>query len=126
MGFVEPALGSRMHSFGVVLEGALLTEGRWIDFLHEVAQAIGMSPVADPVVFTYPLNDKGGTGQTVFLPITESFLALDTWPDHHGAYLFVCSCRPYFSADIDRVAAEFGLKPARDNGRRFYAELNLK
>jgi hypothetical protein len=35
------------------------------------------------------------------LPITESFLALDTWSDHDGAYLFVCSCRPFRSDDID-------------------------
>lgn len=114
-----------MHSLGVVLRGHLLP-ARWIELLHEVAKAIGMSAVADPVVFDYPLDGKGGVGMTAMLPITESFIVLDTWSDHSGAYLFVCSCRPYYSADVDKVAALFGLKPGANGGGRFYAELNLK
>jgi len=114
-----------MHSFGVVLVGKL-TDQNWIAFLHEVAKAIGMTAVAEPAVWSYPINGKGGTGQTIVLPITESFLALDTWSDHEGAYLFVCSCRDYFSADIDAAAAAFGLKVSLGSGKRFYAELNLK
>lgn len=113
-----------MHSLGVVLQGTL-TGQRWVEFLHAVARAIGMSAIAEPAIWNYPLDGKGGTGQTILLPITESFLALDTWFDHRGAYLFVCSCRPYFSADIDKVATEFGLKPQLAPGRRWYAELNL-
>lgn len=114
-----------MHSLGVVLRGALPSP-RWMEFLHEVAKAIGMSAVGEPAVWTYPLEGRGGNGQTMLLPITESFLALDTWSDHDGAYLFVCSCRPYYSADIDAVANAFGLKTALNAGARFYNELNLK
>jgi len=126
MGFVEPALGEKMHSFGVVLVGKL-TDQNWIAFLHEVAKAIGMTAVADPAVWTYPTADgKGGNGQTVVLPITESFLALDTWADHEGAYLFVCSCRSFFSVDIEAVAKTFALKVSLQPGKRFYHELNLK
>jgi len=121
----EPPLGSRMHAYGVVLKGAL-SGTRWIEFLQAVAQAIGMNAVAEPAVWTYPVEGKGGTGQTIVLPITESFLALDTWADHDGAYLLVCSCREYFSADIDKVTIAFGLKAEIVTGRRFYAELNLK
>jgi S-adenosylmethionine/arginine decarboxylase-like enzyme len=121
---IEPPLGSRMHAYGVVLQG-VLSGPRWIEFLQAVAQAIGMSAVAEPAVWTYPVEGKGGTGQTIVLPITESFLALDTWADHDGAYLLVCSCRPYFSADINKVATSFGLTAELATGRRFYAELNL-
>jgi hypothetical protein len=113
-----------MHSLGLVLLGQL-SEGRWIELLHAVARGIGMTAVGDPVVFTYPLDGKGGTGQSLFLPITESFIALDTWRDHCGAYLFVCSCRPYAVPDIEKVAIGFGLKPAVNGGGRFYAELDL-
>ena len=60
------------------------------------------------------------------LPITESFLALDTWADHKGAYLFVCSCRSFFTVDIEAVANGFGLKVSLHPGKRFYHELNLK
>jgi hypothetical protein len=127
----DVALGERMHSFGLVLRGSLADnphppEQAWISFLHSVAKAIGMQAVAEPVVFTYPIDGKGGTGQSLFLPITESFLALDTWDDHDGAYLFVCSCRPFDRAVIDAAARQYGLEPARNGGGRFYAELNLK
>lgn len=124
MAIVEPPLGQRMHSLGIVLQGQL-PPPRWIEFLHAVAKAIGMNAVAEPKIWDYPTDGKGGNGQTIVLPITESFLALDTWADHRGAYLFVCSCRPYFSKDVDTVAAAFGLKTALVPGKRFYAELDL-
>lgn len=120
----DVALGERIRAFGVVLHGGL-AETRWVQFLHEVALSIGMSAVADPAVWTYPVDGKGGSGQTIVLPITESFLALDTWPDHRGAYLFVCSCRPYRTEDIDAVAALFGLKASHDEDGRFRHELKL-
>lgn len=125
MSIVEPPLGERIRAFGVVLRGSL-PETRWTQFLHEVALAIGMSAVGDPAIWTYPIEGKGGNGQTMVLPITESFLALDTWPDHSGAYLFVCSCRQFYSEDIDAVASLFGLKASRDEDGRFRAELKLK
>jgi hypothetical protein len=116
--------GSRMHSFGVVLKGDL-TEVRWLEFLHEVTTAIGMSAVDDAKTWKYPLHGKGGVGMTVLLPITESFLALDTWPDHRGAYLFVCSCRPFDGYVVEGVARQAGLVPNETGTARFYAELNL-
>jgi hypothetical protein len=121
---VTAALGARMHSLGMVVRGTLSRE-RWIEMLHAVARAVGMTPVGKETVCYYPVDGKGGTGQTIFLPITESFLILDTWSDHDGAYLFVCSCRPYFSADVDKVAQQFGLKIALNGERRFYRELSL-
>lgn len=125
MSLSKAELGVRMHSFGLVLHGALPSL-RWIEFLKEVATAIGMAAVGEPAVWTYPLHGKGGKGQTMVLPITESFLALDTWSDHDGAYLFVCSCRNFVSVDIEAVSASFGLQPSFDETGRFRAELNLK
>jgi hypothetical protein len=120
----EVSLGERMHVLGVVLRGQL-EELRWLEFLSAVARAIGMDAVGEPKVWTYPFEGKGGTGQTILLPITESFLALDTWKDHSGAYLFICSCRPFDSLVVDRVAREFGVEPTQDHNRRFAAELHL-
>lgn len=128
----ETPLGEKMHSLGVVLRGKpSLGVGRkqetcWLAFLHSVAEAIGMSAVDTPAVWTYPVNGKGGVGQTIVLPITESFLALDTWPDHRGAYLFVCSCRPFDRFVVDRTARSWGMAPQCNGGGQFYAELNLK
>lgn len=123
MPIADPALGLRMRSFGVALHGRL-PEPRWKQLLNEVALAIGMTAVGEAAVWSYPVEGKGGTGQTIMLPITESFLVLDTWSDHDGAYLFVCSCRAFYSEDIDQVVRLFGLKPSMDS--RFRAELNLQ
>lgn len=125
MGFPDLHLGERMHAFGVVLRGQL-DEDRWTRFLHALAEAIGMSAVSPPAVWTYPMHGKGGVGQTFVLPITESFLALDTWSDHQGAYLFVCSCRAFDPFAVDRVASDFDLAAEHEQNRRFYAELHLK
>ena len=118
-------LGLRIRTFGLVLKGEL-AQTRWLQFLSEVALAIGMNAVGEPAVWTYPVNGKGGVGQTIVLPITESFLALDTWPDHDGAYLLVCSCRPFSPTDIVTVADLFDLETSHDDDKRFRAELNLK
>ena len=118
-------LGERMHSAGMVVKGAL-AEMRWLELLTAVAKAIGMEPVGEPKVWTYPFEGKGGTGMTILLPITESFLALDTWPDHDGAYLFVCSCRPFYTKDIDTEIRKHGLRVELNDDQRFYRELKLK
>jgi hypothetical protein len=122
---VEGPLGAKMHSAGFVLKGEL-SETRWREFLYAVTDAIGMEAVGEPAVWVYPIEGgKGGKGATYVLPITESFLALDTWSDHRGAYLFVCSCRFYYLAHIVQVAREFGLQPASNGGGQFYQELRL-
>lgn len=132
MGFPDLPLGTRMHALGIVLRGQpTIGTGRkretsWLAFLHSIADAIGMTAIDTPACWTYPVNGKGGQGQTLVLPITESFLALDTWPDHRGAYLFVCSCQPFDSAVIDQTAKLWGLSPSANGGGRFYGELNLK
>ncbi len=118
-------LGARMHCAGIVLHGKL-PELRWIEFLNQVAKAIGMEAVGEPKVWSYPVDGKGGSGQTILLPITESFLALDTWSDHDGAYLFVCSCRAYHTKDVDDVAIRYGLRVGLKDDKRFYRELILK
>jgi S-adenosylmethionine/arginine decarboxylase-like enzyme len=120
----ECALGQRMHVFAVVLRGAL-SEQNWLCFLHDLCETIGMAQAGAPAVWTYPMHGKGGTGKTIVLPITESFLALDTWPDHDGAYLFVCSCKPFDLFVVNRVASKFDLAAEHDQNRRFYSELHL-
>ncbi|WP_445222244.1 hypothetical protein ACKWRH_21555 [Bradyrhizobium sp. Pa8] len=119
------ALGARMRSFGLVLHG-MLTEAQWKEFLVAVCDAIGMYPVGEPKVWTYPLEGKGGTGQTIMLPITESFLVVDTWSDHDGAYLFVCSCREFGMGSVFDQAESFGLKPSTEDDGAFFHQLRLK
>ena len=99
-----------MYSRGMVLRGRM-TIPRWKNFLVETAEAMGMSPVGQPAVWQYPTpGGAGGNGFTIVQPITESFLALDAWPDHDGAYLFIASCREFFPANFRHTIALFGLE----------------
>jgi S-adenosylmethionine/arginine decarboxylase-like enzyme len=103
-----PKLGERMFSRGIVLRGKLSCL-RWQRFLVEAAEAMGMTAVANPALWNYPIAGAGGNGFTICQPITESFLALDAWPDHDGAYLFICSCKPFAPHCLRDVVARFGL-----------------
>lgn len=104
-------LGKRLFTTGLTLRGRL-TVSAWRVFLDELTRAMGMAVAGDPATWYYPLEDgKGGTGMTMIQPITESFLALDTWPDHGGAYLMICSCKSFNLADVDRVCGSHGLIP---------------
>ena len=101
--------GRRMHTQGIVLRGRL-SEDRWLEFLAACTAALGMSPTGAPALWRYPTEDgKGGEGMTICQPITESFLALDTWGAHDGAYLFVCSCKKFSLTQIAATVREFGL-----------------
>jgi hypothetical protein len=105
-----PALGTRMFSRGIVLRGRLGAQ-RWKRFLAVCAEEMGMTPVGDPAVWKYPLHGgAGGNGYTFVQPITDSFLMLDTWPDHDGAYLFICSCRPFSMRTLCAFFATFDLE----------------
>lgn len=96
-----------MHAFS--LRGWMTTE-QWQGFLAAVTAAIDMDPVGKPAVWEYPLaSGAGGTGATLVQPITESLLALDTWPAHDGAYLIICSCRQFRPDDIAYVFRTYGL-----------------
>lgn len=118
-------LGQRMHVAALVLKGDLPLE-EWQQLMTDVSVALGMEAVGDPVVCSYPLaNGKGGVGNSIFLPITESFLVLDTWSDHNGAFLFVCSCKPFGLHAVDKVARDFGLVALKGESRRMVSELNL-
>ena len=104
----RPPLGMRMYTRGTVVVGKL-TVDRWRDFLKALTDAIGMTPVYSPSVWKYPVAGHGGVGHTIVQPITESFICLDTWEDHNGAYLFICSCRPVDAKRLYPVIATFGL-----------------
>jgi len=101
-------LGRRMYTRGTTLGGSLSIE-QWRDFIKQVTSSIGMDAVGDPALWEYPVNDKGGVGFTLCQPITESFIILDTWPDHGGAYLFVCSCKSFSAEQLRQVIGDYDL-----------------
>lgn len=105
----ETALGKRMHSQSFALHGRM-DESAWRQFLVDCAEAMAMTPAGAPAIWNYPVDGKGGSGKTILQPITESFLVIDTWPDHDGAYLFVCSCRRFDAAQLQAPIQKWGLR----------------
>lgn len=107
------------HAFSL---SGWMENDQWRAFLIDATAAIDMVAVGDAAVWTYPLtNGAGGNGSTFCQPITESFLCIDTWPDHGehgGAYLIVCSCRPFNPADLDHVFRTHGLVVSDDAEHR--------
>jgi S-adenosylmethionine/arginine decarboxylase-like enzyme len=69
---------------------------------------IGVSPVPDATVYSYPVQGKGGVGFTYIQPVTESFIALDCWPETGGAYLIICSCVHFEVKEVAEVLRIFG------------------
>ena len=77
----------------------------------DVAITLGMSPVGDAAAWHYPTDaGKGGSGMTLVQPITDSFLALDTWPDFDGAYFMIASCKKFSADQIAPIVEGYGLE----------------
>lgn len=85
--------------------------------LHEIVIAeVNMTPVLQPAVWRYPiLGDIGGVGETIVQPfvyaqpLAESISmnlpgvsVSDTWHEHKGFFLILCSCRPFNGARVMR------------------------
>ena len=104
-----PDFGRTMHTQGAVLKGTL-SEGQWRTFLLQATFDMEMTPAGEPAVYHYPLDGKGGNGMTLMQPLTESFMVVDTWPDHDGAYLHISSCKPFALRQIMGALDEFGLE----------------
>ncbi len=104
-----PELGKRVWSQNIVLSGRM-TEDDWRAFLLEAISAMGMSASGEAACWRYPTeNGKGGLGMTICQPMTESFMVIDTWDAHDGAYLHISSCQRFNSADLTVPAQTFGL-----------------
>lgn len=73
-----------------------------------VALRLGMQPVHQPVCYDYPLEKKGGNGFTYILPITESFVSIDMYPENHGGYMIISSCVEVDMKDWIRFIREQG------------------
>lgn len=110
-----------MHVCGVTLTGKL-NIFQWKALLNELTRAMNMTPVHRPAVWNYPVAGAGGNGMTMVQPITESFLALDTWEDFGGAYLFICSCRDFKPALLWPIFRRYDLNIGAD----FFQTLSLK
>lgn len=90
-----PKLGRRIYSQNIVLRGRLAAIA-WKALLVDCIAAMGMTTAGEAAVWSYPTTEgKGGVGTTICQPMAESFMVVDTWPDHDGAYLHISSCMQF-------------------------------
>lgn len=101
-------LGEEMYVLVMAVLNRLDEEGAKL-LNNYVIEKSGMTPVLRPAVWRYPiLGGIGGTGETVaqpFIyaqPLAESISmsipgmsVTDTWHEHNGFFLILCSCRPF-------------------------------
>ena len=85
-------LGERLDVVALTLKGDSGAPAA-IELVDSVVDVLGMHKVHKPTWYHYPVNDTGGKGFTYIQPITESFIAFDSWSDFNGGYLIMCSCR---------------------------------
>lgn len=85
-------LGERLDVVAFTIKGDTSKFG-CIKLVNEIIKAVGMKKVHYPTCYKYPVDGLGGWGFSYIQPITESFIAFDSWSDFKGAYLIICSCR---------------------------------
>ena len=56
--------------------------------------------------FPTPWN-TGGIGITAIQSFTESYIVIDSWPEHEYANVHICSCKSYVSNSIKLFLNEY-------------------
>lgn len=114
-------LGRRMFSQNVVIRGRLANAG-WRGLLLDCIAEMRMESGGDSAVWTYPTTEgKGGQGVTICQPMTDSFMVVDTWPDHDGAYLHISSCKAFDALQLVAVIESVGLSVDRIVGQQVFS-----
>ena len=101
--------GETMIVSAMSIQGKL-TEDKCATLIKKIVKKMEMTPAAGEVTYQYPMDGKGGVGFTHIQPITESFIALDAWPDLNGAYLIICSCKCFSIDKVKLIIRNAGLK----------------
>ena len=102
-------LGERMDVASLAIKGDTSKEAG-IELVEQIVKVLGMHKAHDPICYDYPVNNTGGQGYTYIQPITESFIAFDSWPDFKGAYLIICSCKTVNLNKVNKKIRKLGYK----------------
>jgi S-adenosylmethionine/arginine decarboxylase-like enzyme len=100
-------LGENMLVAAFAIRGDVKKETAKV-MIDLIMDKIDVLPAHTSITYDYPVGpDKGGVGYTYIQPITESFIAFDAWPDKGGAYFIICSCKPFWLADVIKLIEKF-------------------
>lgn len=103
-------LGEELLVVGITVKGDM-SPGSCEYCSSIICEKIGMTLAPGGASISYPTAEgKGGFGFTFFQPITESFMCWDVWDDFFGAYLIICSCKPFYPQDAVDVLDKLGLE----------------
>jgi len=91
----ESSFGKQIFILGATLSGHIPQED-WRQFLPAILAIAGLNKSHEGHTYNYP-NDLGFIHMQ---PIISSFVVLDAWPAHNGAYLHICSCKEFNSYDM--------------------------
>lgn len=81
--------------------GVLADEGVVADFLASCPDAIGMTRIMEPQVYTYRGREPRDWGVSGFVLIAESHVSVHTFPERGYLSVDIFSCK-----DFDRAVAE--------------------
>jgi S-adenosylmethionine decarboxylase len=81
--------------------GCLSSSAAVRSLLGEVVATFGLTLVAAPLVHTFPSTAAGPGGVTALALLSESHVAIHTWPEHRGALLSLGTCRLGDHDDVD-------------------------
>lgn len=102
-------LGERMDIVSFALKGDSSRFGA-SHLIEEIIRTLDMNKAHSAVTYGYPVGNCGGVGFTTIQPITESFVAVDSWPDFKGIYLIICSCRTVNLNKVTKKIRALGYK----------------
>ncbi len=111
-GYSMDKLGENMQLVALPLRGDI-TQSLCLSLTKTITKKIGVKMVKGKSICIYPVGGKGGYGFTYFQPFTESFLAWDIWSNLNGAYLVICSCKPFWISSVVKVLRSAGLTVLR-------------
>jgi len=113
-------LGERLDVVAITIKGET-SELAAVKLIEGIIEVLGMNKVHSPTCYKYPVNGCGGFGFSYIQPISESFIAFDSWSDFGGAYLIICSCKTVNLNKVTKRIRAYGYKIKQINAK----ELNL-
>jgi hypothetical protein len=102
-------LGERLDVVMLTLKGDSSMKS-CVTLANELVIVLGMNKVHEPTFYKYPVNGQGGFGFTFIQPISESFIAIDSWSDFEGVYLLICSCKTVNLNKVSKKVRKLGFR----------------
>ncbi len=110
MSLFAESFGHKMYCCHVAIRGAV-SKDACADMARELIVLIDMTPRH---IFCDDFSDAGEeVGVTFFHSLLESYIAIDTYfPRFEGAYLQVCSCKPFDATKVQKYIEDRKLEVA--------------